>query len=124
MLLPLDVGSLDAAADPDEASVFLKALGQAFSLGAPLDVETLFDGERRRRVPLSTYLFERERYWIEPGRRRDGARPETPRRARGAHPTRPQTAEAARVTRSEQIEAAVRETLEQASGLAARERGP
>jgi amino acid adenylation domain-containing protein len=115
VLASLDVGSVDSANDPDEESVFLKALGQAWALGAPLDVDALFEGEQRRRLPLSTYPFERQRYWIEPGRRQAGAKPEVSvepaPRVLSAAPERTQP------SRSERIEAEVREALEQASGL-------
>jgi acyl transferase domain-containing protein len=117
VLASLDVGALDPSSDPDEESVFLKALGQAWALGAPLDVEALFEGDERRRLPLSTYPFERERYWIEPARRN---RKESPRvEARGEPAVRAESAPSETVERSraERIEAAVREALEQASGL-------
>jgi NAD(P)-dependent dehydrogenase (short-subunit alcohol dehydrogenase family)/acyl carrier protein len=45
----------------------LNALGQLWMLGVPLDWQAFHGGERRLRVPLPTYPFERQRYWIEPG---------------------------------------------------------
>jgi amino acid adenylation domain-containing protein len=53
---------------PDPAFL-LGALGRLFTLGARLDGAARFRGERRRRVPLPPYPFERERFWVEPGRR-------------------------------------------------------
>ena len=44
----------------------LKARGQLWLHGAALDRVGLDAGERRR-VPLPTYPFEGERYWLEPG---------------------------------------------------------
>jgi phthiocerol/phenolphthiocerol synthesis type-I polyketide synthase E len=38
--------------------------------GAEFDLAGLFVGQARRRVPLPTYPFERQRYWIEPGAQR------------------------------------------------------
>ncbi|HSF40847.1 MAG TPA: amino acid adenylation domain-containing protein, partial [Thermoanaerobaculia bacterium] len=49
----------------DDAEVLLAALGRLWLAGLPLDWARLYPGERRRRVPLPTYPFERERYWIE-----------------------------------------------------------
>lgn len=124
VLASLDVGSLDSASDPDEESVFLKAVGQAWALGAPLDVEALFAGEPRRRVPLATYPFERERYWIEPRRREQPAKVANvtplsvvPNASSNEGAPAPAPARDAAVSRSARIEAAVREALEQASGL-------
>jgi acyl transferase domain-containing protein len=43
----------------------LTALGRLWLAGAPLDAERFYSRERRRRVPLPTYPFERQRYWAE-----------------------------------------------------------
>lgn len=42
------------------------ALGRLWALGASLDWSAV-DGARRRRVPLPTYPFERQRHWIDAG---------------------------------------------------------
>jgi acyl transferase domain-containing protein len=52
----------EAAAD---RAVLLGALGKLWLGGARLDSARLFAGEGRRRVPLPTYPFERERFWVE-----------------------------------------------------------
>lgn len=55
--------------ESDEASdlaVLLDALGRLWCAGASLDPKGLFAGQRRQRVPLPTYPFERQRCWIEP----------------------------------------------------------
>ena len=52
----------------DDVETVLSALGQLWAAGAPVDWQALHDGERRRRIPLPTYPFERRRYWVEPGR--------------------------------------------------------
>ncbi len=44
---------------------FIKA-GQIWLEGGEVNWTDLYIGERRQRVPLPTYPFERQRYWIEP----------------------------------------------------------
>ncbi|HEV8581211.1 MAG TPA: amino acid adenylation domain-containing protein [Thermoanaerobaculia bacterium] len=53
--------------EPDSA-VLLTALGRLWLAGVPIDWPSFHAGERRHRVPLPTYPFERQRYWIEPRR--------------------------------------------------------
>ena len=54
--------------DPqDDQAFLLGALGQAWLAGARVEWAGFHAGERRRRLPLPTYPFERRRYWIEPG---------------------------------------------------------
>ncbi|WP_373564355.1 type I polyketide synthase [Myxococcus sp. CA039A] len=50
---------------PDTA-VLLGALGQLWLSGVDVDWEAFHGGERRLRVPLPTYPFERKRYWVSP----------------------------------------------------------
>lgn len=60
------VGS--AARGGDVASdhpALLAALGMAWSCGAVVDWNAFQVGERRQRIPLPTYSFERTRYWLE-----------------------------------------------------------
>ncbi|MBZ4420617.1 type I polyketide synthase [Myxococcus sp. RHSTA-1-4] len=64
---------------PDLA-FFQLALGRLWAAGVDLDAAVLFQGQKRRRVALPTYAFERERHWVEPGAgsfmaRREGERP-------------------------------------------------
>jgi 3-oxoacyl-(acyl-carrier-protein) synthase/thioesterase domain-containing protein/acyl carrier protein len=65
-------GALTVAIDPTgvDRRALLDALGRLWQAGAPIDWAALSAGERRSRVPLPTYPFERERHWIEP--RREG----------------------------------------------------
>ncbi len=57
-----------------DLAFFLTTLGKLWLAGVPIAWEaTEGDEERRRRVPLPTYPFERSRYWIEPGTRQDAA---------------------------------------------------
>ena len=56
---------------------FVEAVGRAYEAGLPVAFAGLFAGERRRRLSLPTYPFQRERYWV--------AAPE-PRRPAAGHP--------------------------------------
>ncbi|HEX7180733.1 MAG TPA: SDR family NAD(P)-dependent oxidoreductase [Thermoanaerobaculia bacterium] len=49
----------------DDQAFLLKTLGQLWLAGVEADPAGFYRGERRRRVPLPTYPFERQRYWIE-----------------------------------------------------------
>lgn len=51
----------------------LGAVGTLWSAGVPLDAGAFWGDERRRRVPLPTYPFERQRYWVDPAARREPA---------------------------------------------------
>jgi phthiocerol/phenolphthiocerol synthesis type-I polyketide synthase E len=50
--------------EPDEAFM-LSTLGRLWLANVPVEWAKLSAGERRRRVPLPTYPFERQRYWID-----------------------------------------------------------
>ena len=54
-------------ADEQEAdeAVMLTTLGRLWLANVNVDWSRLYAGESRRRVPLPTYPFERQRYWIE-----------------------------------------------------------
>jgi acyl transferase domain-containing protein/acyl carrier protein len=49
----------------DDNRVLLESLGKIWAAGAPVDWERFWTGERRRRVPLPTYPYERRRFWVE-----------------------------------------------------------
>ena len=53
------------ASRPDRP-VFLEAVGDLWLSGAPIDWASGRGAERRLRVQLPTYPFDRRRYWIEP----------------------------------------------------------
>jgi len=53
----------------DDIAVLLTALGQLWLAGIEPDWGKFHSLERRRRVPLPTYPFERQRYWIDPVQR-------------------------------------------------------
>jgi acyl transferase domain-containing protein/acyl carrier protein len=60
-----------------DLAVLLDALGRLWVEGVSIDPAGLFAGQRRRRVPLPTYPFERQRCWIDPPK--GAAREEAPR---------------------------------------------
>jgi len=49
----------------------LSTLGRLWLAGCRVDWAGFHKGEKRRRIPLPTYPFERQRYWIEPRRQPD-----------------------------------------------------
>jgi acyl transferase domain-containing protein/acyl carrier protein len=70
----LTITCLRAPADSDDAGndqeTALAALGRLWLAGVEIDWTGFHEGEERRRVPLPTYPFERQRYWIEGDSRR------------------------------------------------------
>ncbi|MBP8807637.1 MAG: amino acid adenylation domain-containing protein [Kofleriaceae bacterium] len=62
--LPVAVPSL-ADAPEREALAVTAALGQLWTLGATIDWRSYRGDERRRRVPLPLYPFQRQRHWID-----------------------------------------------------------
>lgn len=54
-----------------------RSLGQAWLAGLPIDWAAYYAAEHRRRVPLPTYPFERQRHWYQA---KDAAQSETIRR--------------------------------------------
>jgi acyl transferase domain-containing protein/MFS family permease/acyl carrier protein len=52
---------------PDHA-LLLTTLGKLWLHGAAIDWAGVYAGQQRRRVPLPSYPFERQRFWIEPRR--------------------------------------------------------
>ncbi|HEV3305638.1 MAG TPA: beta-ketoacyl synthase N-terminal-like domain-containing protein [Candidatus Sulfotelmatobacter sp.] len=55
-------------ADEQESDTesMLNALGRLWLLGAKIDWSGFWRHEKRRRVALPTYAFDRKRYWVEP----------------------------------------------------------
>jgi phthiocerol/phenolphthiocerol synthesis type-I polyketide synthase E len=73
----------DLATDAQAAA--LAAYGRLWLAGLRLDDRAgPLAGEGRRRVPLPTYPFERQRYWIEPGARAAASSPDAEPAAVGA----------------------------------------
>jgi acyl transferase domain-containing protein/acyl carrier protein len=56
----------------DEAFL-LRTLGRLWLAGAPVNWQEFYANERRQRLPLPTYPFERQRYWVEPQDRSSAA---------------------------------------------------
>jgi aryl carrier-like protein len=61
----LTVASFPDSRQPAQAQL-LQALGRIWALGAPVDWNAFEGGERRRKLPLPTYPFERRRHLIDP----------------------------------------------------------
>ena len=49
-----------------DLAFLLKTLGRLWLTGVQIDWSGFYARERRHRIPLPTYPFERKRYWIEP----------------------------------------------------------
>ena len=50
---------------PDTALI-LESLGRLWLAGVKIEWQSFYEDERRSRVPLQPYPFERQRFWIEP----------------------------------------------------------
>ncbi|MCC6456163.1 MAG: amino acid adenylation domain-containing protein [Caldilineaceae bacterium] len=57
------------ADDDGEMQGIMQTLGRLWLAGVEVAWEQLYQGEARRRIPLPTYPFERQRHWIEPQKR-------------------------------------------------------
>jgi acyl transferase domain-containing protein len=54
------------ARSPEQGyAFFMTSLGRLWLAGVELDWQRFYENEVRRRVPLPTYPFERQRYWID-----------------------------------------------------------
>ncbi|MEH2084704.1 MAG: beta-ketoacyl synthase N-terminal-like domain-containing protein [Nostoc sp.] len=56
----------DNAANEAEWTVLLKAVGQLWLAGVSIDWNNFYQRETRQRIPLPTYPFESQRFWIDP----------------------------------------------------------
>jgi non-ribosomal peptide synthase protein (TIGR01720 family) len=56
-----------------DVAFLLNTLGRLWLAGVQVDWSGFYTHERRHRIPLSTYPFERQRYWIEPPAKADAA---------------------------------------------------
>ncbi|HEY0405310.1 MAG TPA: SDR family NAD(P)-dependent oxidoreductase, partial [Pyrinomonadaceae bacterium] len=75
------LNTLPGASDqrPDEL-ILLQAMGQLWLAGVEVKWKAFSAHEQRRRVPLPTYPFERQRYWIEPRQHSDNGAAQQNRR--------------------------------------------
>ena len=62
----------------------LDALGKAWAAGVAVDWAAFSRGERRHRIPLPGYAFQRRRYWVDPAPTPGDGAGETERRGDGA----------------------------------------
>jgi acyl transferase domain-containing protein len=69
----------DRREEGSDQAFLLAALGRLWQAGAAPRWDRFAAGERRRRVPLPTYPFERRRYFIEPGAQVEVSPPEARR---------------------------------------------
>ncbi len=69
--MPAGASCLSSLRHPDErvsdVAFFTAVLGRLWGAGVAVDLARLWQGEKRRRVSLPTYAFQRQRYWIDPG---------------------------------------------------------
>ena len=102
----------DNAENEAEWTALLKAVGQLWLAGVSIDWSKFYQRETRQRIPLPTYPFERQRFWIDP----------PPHANRAATPklSNPQLLEKAKtLTTSPQqkLIPLLKETIEETSGL-------
>ncbi|MEH2106018.1 type I polyketide synthase [Nostoc sp.] len=57
-----------------DVSFLLQTLGRLWLAGVEIDWSGFYTHEQRHRLPLPTYPFERQRYWIEPNKQGQGDR--------------------------------------------------
>ena len=60
------ISSLGRTENSSEWLAILQAIGQLWLAGAAIDWQSFYLNRRRLRLPLPTYPFERQRYWIDP----------------------------------------------------------
>ena len=102
----------DNAENEAEWTALLKAVGQLWLAGVSIDWSKFYQRETRQRIPLPTYPFERQRFWIDP--------PPHPNRAATPKLSNPQLLEKAKtLTTSPQqkLIPLLKETIEETSGL-------
>ena len=71
------LSSLDLARETHkDIAAMLTALGQLWLEGVPVNWQGFYAHERRSRVPLPTYPFEKKRYWIDPPKITEADKPQ------------------------------------------------
>lgn len=102
----------DNAENEAEWTALLKAVGQLWLAGVSIDWSNFYQRETRQRIPLPTYPFERQRFWIDP--------PPHPNRAATPKLPNPQLLENTQtMTKSPQqkLIPLLKEIIEETSGL-------
>ncbi|HEX9058812.1 MAG TPA: type I polyketide synthase, partial [Clostridia bacterium] len=59
--------SMPSDSEKSEAEKLIECVGMFWLYGGMVDWNKFYSDEVRHRIPLPTYPFERQRYWIEPG---------------------------------------------------------
>lgn len=101
----------DNAENEAEWTALLKAVGQLWLAGVSIDWSNFYQRETRQRIPLPTYPFERQRFWIDPLPH--------PNRAATPKPSNPQFEKTQTMTKSPQqkLIPLLKEIIEETSGL-------
>ncbi|MBD1865331.1 MULTISPECIES: type I polyketide synthase [Trichocoleus] len=76
----------DAPKDIESDIAFLlNVLGRLWLAGVEIDWLSFYAHEQRRRLPLPTYPFERQRYWIDPPSKQTNSTPAAPTLGKKPH---------------------------------------
>ncbi len=62
----LVIASMPPIENTEEAEALMTALGRLWLADVAVDWDGFYSRERRSRIPLPTYPFERRRFWVEP----------------------------------------------------------
>jgi acyl transferase domain-containing protein len=65
----------DAKSAVSDTEFMLGALGRLWLAGVKINWSGFYSNERRRRIPLPTYSFQRQRYWVDPVAATDAKQP-------------------------------------------------
>jgi acyl transferase domain-containing protein len=63
---PMVPSSIRPGSDRSEGEALATAIGSLWSRGVDIDWPAMHGSVRRQRLPLPTYPYERERYWVDP----------------------------------------------------------
>jgi phthiocerol/phenolphthiocerol synthesis type-I polyketide synthase E len=74
--------------EQDDSQYLTEAIGKLWMAGVAIDWAKYYEGERRRRIELPAYPFERQRYWIEAKRGVEGRWLEGNSRSKGGGKTK------------------------------------
>ncbi|MEH2223928.1 aminotransferase class III-fold pyridoxal phosphate-dependent enzyme [Nostoc sp.] len=102
----------DNAENEAEWTALLKAVGQLWLAGVSIDWSNFYQRETRQRIPLPTYPFERQRFWIDP--------PPHPNRAATPKLLNPQLLEKTQIMTTspqQKLIPLLKEVIEETSGL-------